>query len=100
MRMVISCTSLKRPLIFISILSSIFARVAELVDAHGSGPCVRKNVLVQLQSRVRNIILSFRVSIASGMNNCRGCIPIYGRHSQSHSAALYDGRNSSLMSLS
>ena len=27
------------------------ARMAELVDAHGSGSCVRKDVLVQLQSR-------------------------------------------------
>ena len=39
----------------------IKARVAELVDAHGSGPCVRKNVLVQLQSRAlikMNIILA------------------------------------------
>ena len=30
------------------------ARMAELVDAHGSGPCVRKDVLVQLQFRALN----------------------------------------------
>ena len=29
------------------------ARVAELVDAHGSGPCVLTDVLVRLQSRAR-----------------------------------------------
>ena len=41
---------------FYLLFFNIFARVAELVDAHGSGPCVRKNVLVQLQSRVQTIL--------------------------------------------
>lgn len=41
----------KITLIFTTLFVNIPARVAELVDAHGSGPCIRKNVLVQLQSR-------------------------------------------------
>ena len=34
---------------FHNLYNGITARMAELVDAHGSGPCVRKDVLVQLQ---------------------------------------------------
>ena len=41
----------KITLIFTTLIVNIPARVAELVDAHGSGPCICKNVLVQLQSR-------------------------------------------------
>ncbi len=45
-------------IIFPALLPGVFdnyyiARVAELVDAHGSGPCVLTDVLVRLQSRAR-----------------------------------------------
>ena len=40
------------------------ARVAELVDAHGSGPCVLTDVLVRLQSRAQIcIILMYYVQL-------------------------------------
>ena len=44
---------IKFPNSFKILLDNYIARVAELVDAHGSGPCVLKDVLVRLQSRAQ-----------------------------------------------
>ncbi len=85
---------------FHNLENGVAARVAELVDAHGSGPCVRKNMLVRFQSRVRGIKLNSEINTTSGMYTCRGCIPIFGIHSQFHSAPLFVDHNSSLRFLS
>ena len=41
-------------LVFTICKIGITARMAELVDAHGSGSCVRKDVLVRFQFRAQN----------------------------------------------
>ena len=69
-----------QPLFF----GTIIARVAELVDAHGSGSCVRKNVLVRFQSRVLLVGVKLylnkvrlRPNIFSGRNIDLDCTPTF-----------------------
>ena len=46
--------------------------MAELVDAHGSGPCVLKDVLVRLQSRAQTMYFTYVLRSADGKHRYVG----------------------------